>query len=413
MAIKKHKEKINDGKLRFISFISFLLGFSGSLLVYIESSYFKLSLGNDDVSLFYFLAYVIILLGLLNMHKIIKWIGKSTSFFLFFFLQICAMAILIMVPPSIFGIFLLMVNIITAYLMFVILDIIMESYSEDKKSGRIRGLHMTFVNIGFIFGPFISVRILEMYDYSGLFLLSMLINMVIFIVGLIGLRGGNNKFNGDITVRDLVKKIFINKDLMRIYWVSFILEFFYAFMTVYIPLYLLELGISWTSIGIIFTIMLVPFVVVDYPVGVIADKKLGEKEMIIFALFVMSFSTIAVFFIESTSIVVWSLVLLTTRIGAAMIETLRDSYFYKKIDGDDMDVISFFRTSRSVAYISAMAVAALLLIVFSIKWMFLFLGLTILLALYPAFNLVDNKSEDEIDLEKMLKAKLRKKSTHA
>lgn len=400
MKDKKHKEKLNDGKLRFITAISFLLGFSQSLLVYVESSYFKLSLGSENVSVFYFLAYTVALLGLLNMHKIIRRLGKSTAFFLFFFLQICAMAVLTMIPPSILGIFLLMVNIITAYLMYVILDIIMESYSEDKKSGRIRGLHLMIISAGFMLGPILSTRILERYDYSGLFTLSMIISMAIFIVGLIGLRGGNNKFNGNITVRDLVKKIFVNKNLMRIYWVSFVLEFFYALMTVYTPLYLLDLGMTWGQIGVIFTIMLIPFILINYPVGIIADKKLGEKEMIIFALFVMAFATMSIFFVTSTSVIVWGFVLLLTRVGAAMIETLRDSYFYKRIDGDDMDIISFFRTSRSVAYIAATAVSAMLLVIFPVKAMFLFLALVILLALYPAFTLVDNKSEEELNLEK-------------
>jgi MFS family permease len=400
MLNKKHKEKLNDGKLHLIGFISFLLGFSQSLLVYVESSYFKLSLGSENVSVFYFVAYIIALLGLLNMHKIIRLIGKSTAFFLFFFLQICAMAVLIMVPPSILGIALLMINIVTAYLMYVILDIIMESYSEDRKSGRIRGFHLMIVSIGFMLGPILSTRILEKYDYTGLFFLSMLISMVIFIIGLVGLGGGNKKFDGNITIRDLVKKILINKDLMRIYWISFVLEFFYAIMTVYTPLYLLDAGLSWSQIGVVFTIMLVPFILINYPVGLIADKKLGEKEMIIFALFVMALSTLSMFFVVSKSILVWGFVLFLTRVGAAMIETLRDSYFYKRIDGDDMDIISFFRTARSTAYIAATAISAMLLIVFPIKGMFIFVTMVILLALYPAFTLVDNKCEDELECER-------------
>jgi MFS family permease len=179
-----------------------------------------------------------------------------------------------------------------------------------------------------------------------------------------------------------------------------VLEFFYALMIVYTPLYLLDLGMTWSQIGVTFTIMLIPFILINYPVGVIADKKLGEKEMIIFALFLMAFSTLSVYFVASTSVAVWGFVLFMTRVGAAMVETLRDSYFYKRIDGDDMDIISFFRTSKSAAYISATAVSAMLLVVFPVKVMFLFLTFVILLALYPAFTLVDNKSEEEMNLEK-------------
>ncbi len=399
MKIKKHKEKINERKLQLITSLALLLGFAQSLLMYVESSYFKVSLGSENVSIFYFIAYAIALIVLLNLHKIIKAIGKSTAFFLFFFLQICSVTILTMVPPSVVGIALLMMYIISSYLVIVLLDIILESYSEDKKSGRIRGFHLMMTNLGFILGPLISTRILEQYSYFGLFFIAMIINMGIFVAGLIGLRGGNSKFGGNLTVKDLVRKIFINKDLMRIYWISFALEFFYALMVVYTPLYLLDRGIGWGQIGLIFTIMLIPFTVFGYPVGILADKKIGEKEMIIGALFLIAFSTASIFFIKGNSLWIWSTVLFMTRVGAAMIETLRDSYFYKRIDGSDMDIISFFRTSRSVAYLAATALSAVILFFFPLKVVFLFIAGVVLLALYPALTLVDNKSERELELE--------------
>jgi MFS family permease len=397
----KHKEKINERKLRFLSFISFLLGFAQALLMYVESSYFKLSLGNDNVGMFYFTAYVVALIGLLNMHRIIKKIGKNTAFFLFFFLQIFTIALLIMVPPSMLGIILLMLYIIAAYLVLVVLDIIIESYSVDKKSGRIRGFHLTVTNVGFLLGPLLSTSILEKFDYFGLFFIAMLINMGIFVVGLLMLRDGNKKFDGDLTVRDLVKKIFVNKDLMKIYWISFALEFFYALMVVYTPLYLLEKGLDWGQIGIIFTFMLVPFVIFEYPAGILADKKFGEKEMIIGALLLIAFSTMSIYFIRGNAIWLWGSVLFITRVGASFVETLRDSYFYKRIDGNDMDVISFFRTSRSVAYIASTALSAIFLFFFSLKIVFLLVTLVVLLALYPAFTLVDNDPEMELEKAKI------------
>jgi MFS family permease len=180
---------------------------------------------------------------------------------------------------------------------------------------------------------------------------------------------------------------------MKIYSISFVLEFFYALMIVYTPLYLLNFGLSWDQIGIIFTIMLIPFVVLEYPLGFIADKKFGEKEMIIAGLLVMGFSAGSIFFISSKAVWIWALVLLMTRIGAATIEILRDSYFYKKIDGRDIDLISFFRTARSTAYVFATAVSAISLVFFPLKSTFLLTAAVVLLGLYPAFKLVDNECE--------------------
>lgn len=376
-----------------------MLGFAQALLMYVESSYFKVSLGNENISIFYTVSYAIALTLLLNMHKIIKLFGKSTSFFLFFFLQIFSVTMLTMVPPSYIGIILLMIYIVASYLVIVLMDIILESFSEDKKSGRIRGFHLMMTNIGFLLGPFVSTRLLDKYDYFGLFFVAMLINMAIFVVGLIGLRGGNNKFGGNLTVKDLVKKIFVNKDLMRIYWISFALEFFYALMVLYTPLYLLDLGMDWKQIGIVFTVMLIPFTVLGYPAGMLADKKIGEKEMIIGSLLLISFSTASIFFIKGNSVLTWAAVLFMTRAGAAVLETLRDSYFYKRIDARDMDMISFFRTARSTAYLLSTVLTALILVFLPIKFIFLFIALAVMFALYPAITLVDNKSEAEMELE--------------
>jgi hypothetical protein len=114
----------------------------------------------------------------------------------------------------------------------------------------------------------------------------------------------------------------------------------------------------------------------------------------------MSFATLAIYFINSKSILIWSLVLLATRVGAALIEVLRDSYFYKRIDGRDVDVINFFRTAQSFAYIVSAICTTFILIVFPVKFVFIFIAVMVFSALIPACFLVDNKCEREIALEK-------------
>lgn len=392
---KRHIESKDDGKLKLINFVSFLLGFSQALLTYVASDYFRQAIGIENVSVFYFVAYATSLVVMLNLHKFINKFGKATVFFLFFFLQICFIAFLVFAQISTIGIALLIGYLISANLTFVSLDIILESYSEDRASGRIRGLHLTVFNAGFLLGPFLSTRLLSNFGFDGLFTVAMVIYMLVFVVGLLGLRNGNSKFHKKLTVSDLVKKIFTNKAVMRIYSIAFILDFFYAIMIVYTTLYLLDRGLSWDELGIIFTIMLVPFVILQYPIGVLADKKFGEKEMLIAGIVVMGISAGSVFFIETNSVLVWGVVLLITRMGAATVEILRDSYFYKIIDGRDMDIISFFRTATSIGYIVATALSAFLLIVLPVRFVFLLIAAVVLMGIFPALKLVDNKSEAE------------------
>lgn len=393
------KQQMKKKKLELLSFISFLFGFAQALLLYVTSDYFSRSLGNENVSVFYFFTYVIALAGLLNMHKIIKTLGKALSFFLFFFAQICFLVALIFIEPSIAGMIFLMLYIVANYFVWVILDIIIEQYSEDKKSGSIRGFHLMILSAGVLLGPFLSTKILSDFGFDGLFVATLVLNVVMFVVGLIGLHDVSGKFRGHLTIKDVGLKILTNKDVLNIYMISLALEAFYALMIVYTPLYLLDLGLSWQQIGIAFTIMLIPFVVLEYPIGILADKKFGEKEMIILGLLIMGLSSAAIFFVHSRSLLVWSLVLLATRIGAATVEILRDSYFYKKIDGRDVDLISFFRTTRSVAYLLATGVSAMFLVALPMRYIFLLVGGVVLAGLYPAMKLIDNKSEAQLELE--------------
>lgn len=392
-----HDEKLNSSRVKLVGFISFMLGFSQALLVYIMSTYFKQSVGTDNVGIFYLLSYAIILIGLLNLHKLIKKLGKVCVFYLAFILKIIAIASLIFLPLSWWGIAFLMLYIVSGALVWVSLDTILESSSEDRSSGEIRGVNLTIMNAGLIFGPIVSYKILEEVGFSGIFLLSLIIHAIVFSIGLMKLKRANYKFRDNkLAIKNLIKKVIKRKNVMKIYYISFALDFFYALMIIFTPLYLLDLGYSWHQLGIVFTIMLVPFILIQYPLGILADKKTGEKEFLIFAIFVMGISTFIFYCANAPCIVIWTLILFITRIGAAIIEVLRDSYFYKRIDGHDVDIIDFFRTSKPVAYMIAAILSTIILFLFSMKAIFLLVSVVVLSALYPAVRLVDNVSEEEL-----------------
>lgn len=393
--MEKHKEHLDRKKINFISFISFLLGFSQSVLIYVISTYFKEASGTENVGSFYFFSYAILLLVLLNSHKLARKLGKTNVFFLVLFFKIISLALLVSLGPSIFGVFLLVAYVIFAGLEWVSLDVLLESFSCDNESGRIRGKHLTILNAGFLLGPFISTQLLGSFGFSGVFMFLLIFNIFVFVLVLVKLKDTDGKFETDISSLNLLKKVFRQKNILAIYYISFILEFFFALMIIFTSIYLLDLGLNWEQIGVVFTIMLLPFVFFQYPIGALADKKTGEKKLLIIALFIMAFFTGLVYFVHSQSVLVWALVLFGTRIGAALIEILRDSYFYKRIDGGDVDLINFFRTAMPVGYIAAAVFSSLILLVLPVKFIFLLTGVVIFSALIPAFRLVENKSGKE------------------
>ncbi|MFA6160352.1 MAG: MFS transporter [Parcubacteria group bacterium] len=394
--MKKHKEKLDEGKIKLVTFVTFLMGFAQAMLIYVMSTYFKLSIGTENVGIFYAVSYIIFLIILLNLHKFVRTLGKSNVFYFSLLAKLFVIFGLILVEPSKIGILLMILYIILGHIEWVALDFIIEEVSTDRMSGRIRGMHLTILNAGFLFGPFVSTYFLDKINFHGVFIFALIFNIFVFIFALLGFRKVNKRFEQKLRVLDILKKVLARKNIMRIYYISFVLEFFYALMVIYTPIYLRDLGFSWGEIGKIFTVMLIPFVIFQYPAGLLADKKMGEKELLIFSILIMGISTMLIYFMGTGNVVRWALILFITRIGASLIEILRDSYFYKRIDCRDVDVIDFFRTSLPMAYIFATIFSSFVFLFLPIEFVFILTGLIVLSALYPAFRLTDNRSEKEM-----------------
>ncbi|KKU54385.1 MAG: Major facilitator superfamily [Candidatus Moranbacteria bacterium GW2011_GWE2_47_10] len=393
---KKHHERIDKKKIKLITFLSFLMGVGGSSLYYIISSYLEESVGEANVGIVYSFTYLALFFLLLNFHKLINKFGKARIFFVLQFVKIVILTMLGILPVASFDAVLVVGFLMLSYITWVEMDIILESFSMDKVSGRIRGLYLVAHSLGYMVGPIVSTQLLGKFGFPSVFLFGMLLNSIFFIVTLLHFRMMKAEMREVPGIRKLMKKVMADKNLRGIYIVSTVLEIFYTLMVVYMPIYLLNQGLSWAQIGLIISLIHVPYLVLQYPAGMLADRKFGEKEMIIGSLLLLGFSTTYIYSIESPSFFVWLAVLMVTRVGASILEILRDSYFYKQVDAGDIDVIDFFRTASPVAFILGPMFASLILLFFSMKAVFIFTGMVMFLGIVPAMGLVDNLSEEEI-----------------
>ena len=163
-------------------------------------------------------------------------------------------------------------------------------------------------------------------------------------------------------------------------------------MVLYTPIYLhQQFGFSWQVLGIVFTVMLLPFVILQMPAGSLADKYLGEKEIMATGLLIMMIFTGLIFFLRSPSIYVWTAVLFMTRVGASLVEVMQESYFFKHVDSEDMDLISLFRDLRPAGWLLGSLVSVAILQFLPVQFIFLFLAVVLLLALRPVLVLQDTK----------------------
>lgn len=195
-----------------------------------------------------------------------------------------------------------------------------------------------------------------------------------------------------LSVRNMVRALWTNKDLFHVSAAQFLMRFFFSWYVVYLPIYLhQEIGFSWPEIGIVIFIMLVPYILIEYPAGRIADKYLGEKELMAAGFIISGLSTAILFWLTSSSIVVWGIILFITRTGTALIESMTETYFFKQIDGDDTSILSIFRMLRPLGYMIGPFLAGILLLVFSIEWLWLLLATIMLFGTLHAYALHDTK----------------------
>jgi MFS family permease len=170
--------------------------------------------------------------------------------------------------------------------------------------------------------------------------------------------------------------------------IAMLLYLFYSWMVIYTPIHLIETGFTWEQIGIIFTVMLVPFVVVEYPAGWLADRYLGETEMLTLGFAIMVLSVLALMFVTGYWMVM--LVLFLSRVGASLVEIMRDTYFYKKVDEDDIDLVDLFRNTRSIAYVFGPFLASgILTLGYGIPQIFLVLAVLMFVGLLIPFHIED------------------------
>jgi MFS family permease len=192
------------------------------------------------------------------------------------------------------------------------------------------------------------------------------------------------------TVKATAHKVFHSRDLKKIFTANIILQSFYAWMVIYTPIYLYKyVGFGWDDIGLMFTIMLLPFVLVDYPLGKLADKKFGEAEIMSIGFFILGLSTIGLAYITGKNIVLWTSILFITRVGAATVEMMIETYFFKKVPEKDLDVLGFFRMTRPAAYIIAPLIATITLSTVGHQAMFIILGVMCLCGLYFSLTIRD------------------------
>jgi MFS family permease len=385
--------KTNLGKLRSVFAVSFILTISMALTSYIDSSFVETFISKSKIGILFTLASLASIVYIANMPKILEKLGISKTLILSSGAYVLSILGLVFIStPLLLQIFFILYW-VSAVVMYLTVDVLVSHYSENESTGNTRGFYLTVYNLAFLIAPFIAGVLVDKINFKGVYLVSglFIVCMVYFFIHRFKDLEFFPKKNGFNFLSDFID-LFKNKDLRNVYLVTFTLYFFFAWMTIYMPIYLFEnIGLSWQEIGAVFAIMHIPYVLLEIPWGKIADDILGEKEIMGAGIIIIGLCTISIGFITSKEFWVWACALSLTRIGASMLQVTTESYFFKKIDKGDTSKISVFRNASPIAMIVGPILATLALSIANFQELFIILGVIVLLALIPNYKLNDTK----------------------
>jgi MFS family permease len=379
--------------LHITYFLNFFFALHAFAVLYVNSTVLAGAVGAKAVGIIYALAAVLTIWALTFVPKILKDVGDRRFTLVCIFVEIVAMFGIAVFTNPIVVVVLFILHSIAYRAILVDLDVFLESASTEDTTGVIRGSFLTVGNVALVIAPLLVGLLLgNTEEYGKVYLFAAAVLIPVALMLLFSFKDFKDPRYVKTSLVKTFRKVWGRPALRRIVTIDWLLRFFYSWMVIYMPMHLhFYVGLPWDRIGVIFTIMLVPFALFELPLGALADKVYGEKELLIIGLAIMGGATLALAFIDSTSFLVWTLALFATRMGAAIVEVMSETYFFKQVGPHDADIMEFFRSVEPLAYATAPLLASFLLIFSPLPLLFVILGFIILGGIPVALRLVDTR----------------------
>ncbi len=381
---------MSPSKVRAIFVANFFFSVHFAATLYINSSFLGHFFSPPTVGWLYVLGALGNIIFLLNSERLLSFLGGKG--FLAFFTLITLFSTIgaALAKTPIVAIISFLVYASVSMMVYYAFDVLLEEVSDNKTTGKTRGIYLTITNSALLGGPILVALTENKNNFADLYIVSafFLLPIIILMMFSLKIKKGSERYLPVALPFGVWNKL---SNVRNVTVARIVLEFFFAIMVIFLPIYLNQtIGFSWREIGIIFTIMLLPFVLFEWPVGELADRRYGEKEIMSSGfLFIMLASLLMPFL--GNHLVVWGIVLFVSRIGASFVEITTDSYFFKQVGPHHVGLISIYRLSRPVGLILGSGFGSVASFFLPQNGIFLILGIMILIGFRQAFSLVDTK----------------------
>lgn len=376
--------------------LSVIFTFHGLLVVYSSSTYMEQFATPEVIGTLYTIGSALAVLCFLFISRVLRRFGNVRLTLGLAALEIVTLLLLGTAFSPAIAIVAFVLFLFINPLLFLNIDIFSESLigKNEGSTGSKRGLALTLMSLAAVTGPLTlslivgedSTRLHIPYFVSaGIFLFFIALILIYF-------KDFQDPKYKEVRVLEAIASFWRIPDLRFVFLAHFILQIFFSWMIIYFPLYLAtEVGLSWGSIGSIIAFGLFAYVIVEYPAGILADRYLGEKEMMAVGFVIVAITSSWISFMIGVPVLSWMFLMFISRIGASLVEVTTESYFFKHTKGSDANIISFFRLTRPLATILGSLLGSVALLFLPFQLIFVVLGLAMVPGAFFASRLHDTK----------------------
>lgn len=374
--------------------LTIFYGLHAGIPLYATSTYLHLQFSSQMVSALYMLGSLGALICSIKLTRYIRRLHTYEFAVSVAALEIFAIICFGLVSNPYLLAIIFVIHFILQILIYTCLNIFIESFSKQAETGSIRGLFLVILNMAILVSPVIGGTVLSHYTFTMLYFISG-VTLIPFIF-LLRHYFTHIKEPAYHTV-DMIgalRSALKNKNLRGALAASLILESFYAVMIIYTPIYMQSIGVPLgIYMAVIMPFALLPLVLLPYELGYLADTKFGEKEILLIGLSLLAFTTFLFVVVTNPDPLVWICILVLSRIGAACVETMTFTYYFKKIGPQDASLTALFTNMRATANIVVGATGIIIgpLLSSRPQFMFIVLGAAILWSISYVLPIKDTR----------------------
>ncbi len=372
-----------------------VLSLHWATVLYVNSTFLEQFVSSEAVGTLFIIGSALTIFAFLFISSVLRILGNYKLTLVLTAIEFCVLIGLAFAESMRVAVPLFIIHQAVVPLILFNLDVFVESLTKNEsETGGKRGIMLTTMSFASALAPLGTGLLLgsDTPHFSIAYMVSAALLIPFVYIVWKNFKTFSDSPYPHIEVLQSIRSFWIDRNLRYVFMAHFLLQLFFAWMVIYVPLYLAtKIGLHWDAIGVILFVGLLAYVFLEYPIGRVADLYIGEKEMMATGFFILAMATCWISFITTPVIIPWIVTMFLTRVGASLVETTTETYFFKHTSGKDAHIISFFRITRPLGIVIGALLGSLALLYMPFQFIFVALGGVMLLGIICSVLLVDTR----------------------